>query len=362
MRVIITLTILLAAVISCQKPEQIGVLVDFNGTLKDTLYLRYLKSAYEQSDTATLRKDGVYYFNFSNKPYGCYRLVADSLHTFDFVYDKDTLIKINAILTKIEYATFSGSNSTKMVKEAGLLLNAFEKDLDTLFYQLQITNPDQLPISKRDSLMRQIDTIRVAYKLLTDSIINYNQGNFGNILIMNHKSNNIPLYNVYQDYDRYNEVAETILAKYPNNETAIGYKQNLALMQQPVTRLKSLKAGRIMMEMEIRINDSTFVNLSQQKQHRKAVFIHSYSTDFNIQTSDLSVVQALKQKGFEIYEASTDSIIATAKESWTKGVINKPENYFNNLPLPIILLMEANDQIIYQTPYITDLKEQIPNL
>ena len=59
MKSIVAISLFLTLVIGCQKEAQIGILIDLNGTFKDTLYLSYLKNSFEVSDTATLRKDGV---------------------------------------------------------------------------------------------------------------------------------------------------------------------------------------------------------------------------------------------------------------------------------------------------------------
>ncbi|MBP8790241.1 MAG: hypothetical protein KBH01_02280 [Breznakibacter sp.] len=358
----ISLTILLAALISCHKPEPKGVLVDLNGTFKDTLFLSYLKNNFEITDTATLRNDGVYYFNFSKKPHGCYKLIADSTHTFDFIYDQDTLIKVNALINDFGNASIAGSQSTILIKEATDLMKYYERDINTLFNQWQIDNIQQLPSAQRDSLLKQIETVREAYKKLSDSLINKNQGNFANIFIMKYKSNNISLYNIYGDYDRFNRIADDLLQKYPNNESSQGFKEQLNAVKPTIAKLENLEAGKKMVEIEILLSDSTFINLSQLTNQKKAVFVHSYQTGLEQQNSYLPLITTLKQKGFDIYEAYTDSLPVPSKVNWVKGTITKPNNYFNDLPLPIFILIDANEKILFQTPYLNDLKEQLPNL
>ena len=239
MKSIVAISLFLTLVIGCQKEAQIGILIDLNGTFKDTLYLSYLKNSFEVSDTATLRKDGVYYFNLRHKPYGCYKLITDSLHSFELVVDCDTLIKINATYNNFANATFSGSKSTKLTKEAATISNYFENDIDTLLFNWQITNPNDLPLVKRDSMIKQIETIRQSYKILTDSLIDINPGSFANIFIMNGKPKDISLYNIVNDYERYNQIANAILSNYPNNETALGYQQNLIILQKTVEKIKA---------------------------------------------------------------------------------------------------------------------------
>ncbi len=358
----ISLTVLLAALISCHKPEPKGVLVDLNGTFKDTLFLSYLNNNFEITDTATLRNDGVYYFNLKNKPYGCYKLVADSAHTFDFIYDQDTLIKVNALNNDFQNATISGSPSTTIIKEANDLMKYYERDIHTLFNQWQIESTQQLPSPQRDSLLKQIETVREAYKKLSDSLINKNQANFANIFLMKYKSNNISLYNIFGDYNRFNSIAEDLLQKYPNNESSIALKEQLKAVQPTIAKLNNLEADKKIVEIELQLPDSTFINLSQLTNHKKAVFIHSYQTGFNHQNSYIPLLTTLRQKGFDIYEAYTDSLPLSSKVNWVQGTITKPNNYFNNLPLPIFILIDTNEKILFRTPYINDLKEQLPNL
>jgi hypothetical protein len=44
MKSIVAISLFLTLVIGCQKEAQIGILIDLNGTFKDTLYLSYLKT------------------------------------------------------------------------------------------------------------------------------------------------------------------------------------------------------------------------------------------------------------------------------------------------------------------------------
>jgi hypothetical protein len=87
-------------------------------------------------------------------------------------------------------------------------------------------------------LIKQIETIRQSYKILTDSLIDINPGSFANIFIMNGKPKDISLYNIVNDYERYNQIANAILSNYPNNETALGYQQNLIILQKTVGKNK----------------------------------------------------------------------------------------------------------------------------
>ena len=74
------------------------------------------------------------------------------------------------------------------------------------------------------------------------------------------------------------------------------------------------------------------------------------------------MTQALKQKGYEIFEAYIDSVPQTQNLNWTKGTLSQPQNYFFDLPIPMYFLLDENNQIVFQTPFLSDLKEQIPNL
>ena len=358
----ISLTIALATLFSCQKPDPKGVLIDLNGTFTKPLFLSYLKHNFEITDTATLRQDGVYYFNFENKAYGCYKLVADSLHTFDFIYDRDTLIKINALVNDFKNATIAGSPSTIIIKEANELTNNFEKDIHTLFEQWQIEDPKLLPIAQRDSLVKQMETIREAYKKIGDSVMTKNDGSFSTMYFMNAKTNGISLYNILDDFEFFSQVADNILKKYPDNASALGYKEQLMAMQPTIEKMNNLKIGKKLVDFEIELADSTIINLSQQNTQKKALFIQSYKTGLNNQNTYTHIFQILKQKRFEVFEVYTDSITPPQKENWIKGLLNNPKGYFDNLPMPLILLIDNNGQIMFQTPDANDLKEQLPNL
>ncbi len=355
-------TIVLATLFSCQKPDPQGVLVDLNGTFTKPLYLSYLKSHFEITDTAALRQDGVYYFNLKNKPYGCYKLVADSLHSFDFIYDRDTIIKINALVNDFKNATIAGSPSTNIIKEANKLAINFERDIHTLLEQWQIEDIKQLAITQKDSLFKQMETIREAYKKIGDSVMTKNDGNFANMYFMNAKTHGISLYNILDDYDFFNRVADNILKKYPDNESALGYKEQLMAIQPIVAKMNDLKIGEKMVKIEIELADSTIINLSQQNTQKKALFIQSYETSVNNKNTYTPIIQLIKQNKFEIFEVYTDSITPTQKANWIKGVLNHPKGYFDKLPMPLILLIDTNNEIMFQTSDANELKEQLPNL
>lgn len=352
----------LYSLLSCQKPMQTGVLVDFNGTFNGKLYLSYLESQYVPNDTTTLRHDGVYYFNFKNKPFGCYKLLADSIHSFEFVWDSDTIIKINAMLNEFDDAAVAGSHSAKVLKIADGLIEQLEEKIQILMDYWQITDPKQLPKQKRDSLIHQMEILRKACKNSCDSLINENPSSFANIHILNKKTKQLPLYNIIEDFNRFNMIADQLAAKYPKNGTIDGFKKQLVTLQPLIGKINNMRPGNKIIEIEMMMQDSTIKNLSTQHTEKKAIFIGTFDNHFDLQNHFMTVIQPLKQKGYNIFETFTDSVPAEYEAKWFYGIIYKPKNYFKKMPLPIIILIDTDQKIIFKTPYITDLKEQLTNL
>lgn len=348
-----------ALLLGCShKNEQSGVWIDMNGTYKEPMYLNYLKENYEKTDTLSIQKNGVYYIDFSTKPKGFYKLTTSGNNEFEFIFDKDTLLKINAIYSNFENSVIGGSSSTELLKQHNQLLAQYRADIDTLFIINKIAKIGELSDRKKDSLLSQISKITKAYRIITDKVIENNDANLANLRILSNRINDFPLYNITSDYEFIKQTVNSVVQKYPESESARHFNENLQSLHHTITKLNTLQKGKTCPKIEVMLADSTIFSTNTPSARRQIILIQNYNKQYDVAQSYLSIIYPLKIKEYDLVETFTDSITTPVVEKrWVKGIINKPKAYFDELPLPLIIVIDHDKKVLKQLSQLDELKD-----
>ncbi len=361
MRLKLILPAAIAIMCSCTKESQkVGVMTDMNGTYKKPLYLNYLNGNYEPNDTATLGSDGVYYFDFKNKQMGYYQLLTQEGKSFSFIFDSTMVLKINSLSASLDKVTYTETKSMSKLQESDVVINRVKQAVEKL-NSAHISNTiNTLPTAKRDSLIRQIEMVKNEGRLLIDSILKKDNYGFITINVVSKCLDNNLIYNIVTDFDHIFGMTERLNSRYPENASATGFRQKIENIKPIIRKMETLKPGNICIDLKLMATDSSMVQYLPMK--KKIFMIHSFNNKLGLEEYFSTVIYPLSAKGYEIIDALTDSLPKTAATKWKNGLIINPPNYFDGMPLPIIIITDENMKIVQNIPKMENLIEVMPQL
>jgi hypothetical protein len=350
-----------AILCSCSEvTHKTELIADMNGTYKDPLYLNYLNLDYEPVDTAKLGKDGVFSFDLTSMPFGLYQLKTKNGNSVNFIYDTAAVLKINSFTADFSNMTMTQTQSSKRMNECQTVIEGVRQSISKLYSWYGISDINQIKIPQRDSLINQISSIRKRGQELIDSILIADNYGFATVVAVRAGLDNNVLYNIITDNDKLSVMAQKLNNRYPGNNTAAAFGKSIEKIERQLKKMKNLELGSTFIDLKVMAVDSSIIKYAPNS--KKAFFIHSYNRNLKLENHFRDIIQPLSNKGYEIIEAYTDSIVKEEKTRWKTGKIINPEHYFDDMPLPLIIITDDKMVIVENMPAIENLLELIPKL
>ncbi|MBP5419366.1 MAG: hypothetical protein J6Y72_06110 [Bacteroidales bacterium] len=334
-----SLILLLAACSNVAHHEQ-WLAIDFNGTIKQEIYLQTTDNVC--IDTAHA-DNYIYRFDIADLPYGVYNVVTPDSAYIPIVKDNDDNITICARRNHLREATTDNSSVVNLWK-INVMSSKYNAAIDSILTHNRPT------AANRKAVAAQINAVVNQWKPIVAEMVTENSNSLCVLPLLKFGESSTPLFNLIDDYNMYKYVVDNADEKLSNNEEITKLRNILTDNADIVSFVHTYNIGHTLPDVSLRTNDASVVKVRDLA--KPSIIICNADSSSNA-ANIWNYISAKRFLGYVVLADVPTTISGNATYNIIRGELTGTNAVTLRKLQPIIIAADANGEITHIVPYAT---------